>query len=148
MQWKKLNYDYDAEPNGPSAHVSVANRNLDLDFFLNHYLWPNLRPEARGRLTFNEVWQYRLGSTNDEGFYRGQCRYSASGIPWGDFYELYDSDWRNTFPNDRICVASDLMNDHELRHFLFYLRDETFECIAKAYSFTMLSNSVSNPPAR
>jgi len=82
-----------------------------------------------GALTFSNCFQYRMGPPNDEGFnIFNQSRYKKYGVPWGEFYLVKDSDWQTTFPNP-IIVASGL-DTSVLNHYLFYLRDETFECIA------------------
>jgi hypothetical protein len=102
---------------------------------LNPFIRDDVNDGDEAALLFHDVFMYRLGSTNDEGFYRGQCRFSHSGIPWGEFYELQESDWQRTFPNDRIVVQPKLGSDLHLKHYLFYFRDETFECIARSFEF-------------
>jgi len=76
--------------------------------------------------------QYRLGPTNDEGWYLGQCRYSGSAPSWGEFYELNGDDPLLDRPSDWIKTNSSPSSN---RHFLFYFRDGTFECIAADWSY-------------
>jgi hypothetical protein len=40
--------------------------------------FPEFAEDQRAQLRFTGAWRYRLGSPNDEGWYRGQCRFSAS----------------------------------------------------------------------
>ncbi len=97
---------------------------------MNSFIHDDVTKDDSGILTFNSVYKYRLGPTNDEGFYRGQCRFSKTGIEWGNFYNIIDSNWENDFPNDEIIINPNFKSDKRLNHFLFYFRDETFECIA------------------
>jgi hypothetical protein len=130
--FKKLNSDWNAEPNAPDPRVRVADRTLYLTFVLNSFQFP-FEEGSVGELVFHNCWRYRLGPTNDEGWYSAQCRFSQLAPAWGEFYE----------------VEGDLLLGHQLswtslgppspssRHFLFYLRDETFECDADDWSFTL-----------
>jgi hypothetical protein len=88
--------------------------------------------EDVGFLRFHDCLRYRLGPTNDEGWYRGQCRYSRSAPAWGEFYEITGYDFQLNRPTDWVTTNG---SPHPARHFLFYLRDETFECIASGWSF-------------
>jgi plasmid stabilization system protein ParE len=127
----KLNDGWNAEPNAPDARATVEGRDVLLDFFLNPWQFPRFREEQRARLRFRSTWRYRLGSTNDEGWYRGQCRFSAIAPAWGEFYEVRGDVRLDECPNDWKVVGP--IEGPPLRHFLFYLRDETFECDAVDY---------------
>jgi hypothetical protein len=122
----KLNDRWNAEPNAPDARATVEGRDVILDFFLNPWKFPRFREEQRARLRFRGTWRYRLGSTNDEGWYRGQCRFSAIAPAWGEFYEVRGDLRLDECPNDWKVVGP--IEGRPLRHFLFYLRDETFVC--------------------
>lgn len=137
MQFIKLNNNWDAEPNAPMPKIAVNNTSsmTTLSFYLNWQIHADVREDDKGVLEFNNCFLYRLEPTNDEGFYRGKCRFSKTGIKWGDFYQVIDSNWRNDFPNDKKVVADNLENYIDLKHYLFYFRDETFECIADSYKF-------------
>jgi hypothetical protein len=76
-----------------------------------------------------------LGATNDEGWYRGQCRFSRLAPSWGEFYEVAGDLLLSKCPNDWRYVSQE--PGRALRHFLFYLRDETFECDARAYALDL-----------
>lgn len=73
---------------------------------------------------------WRLGPANDEGWDMGQCRYSKIAPRWGEFYELLGDDDLQPQPSDWIMLPG-VGN----RHFLFYLRDHTFECMAGEWKF-------------
>jgi hypothetical protein len=118
----QLNDGWNAEPNAPNPDVQVSGSVVELSF---------RDAASRGRvvLQFENCRQWRLGETNDEGWYMGQCRYSRVAPRWGEFYELTGEDGLLPKPRDWDMVPGD--GD---RHFLFYLRDETFECLASGWT--------------
>lgn len=97
-----------------------------LNFAMNAHVYPQFKLFERGTLRFTGCSSYRLDGTNDEGWYRGQCRYTMIAPEWGEFYELVGDDPLRDQPTDWIAVGS----SQQSRHFLFYFRDDTFECIA------------------
>src|SRR4051812_46334239 len=102
MRWTKLNTTFDAQPNAPHPRVGIEGDIVRVRFFLNPFIWEDIQDDDEAELIFEGVTMYRLGETNDEGFYRGQCRFSKTGIPWGQFYELSESNWQNNFPGDGV----------------------------------------------
>ncbi len=136
MNFIKLNNKWDAEPNAPMPRIEVDNKfsTVKLTFYLNAFIHKDVEEDDMGILEFEDCYKYRLGPTNDEGFYRGQCRFSKAGVQWGNFYQIECSKWEKDFPNDEIIVDS-FKNKDGLNHYLFYFRDNTFECIASSYVF-------------
>jgi|SRR5450631_2190433 hypothetical protein len=128
----KLNDGWNAEPNAPHPTIALSGADLLLSFFVNPFQFPQFESEDRGAVRFSSCSRYRLGATNDEGWYRGQCRYCSSAPAWGEFYELARPDPRLDEPQDWKVVDRTSNAD---RHFLFYLRDDTFECIARDWKF-------------
>jgi hypothetical protein len=127
----RLNNDWNAEPNAPFEEVIVTGTTVSLTFVLNPWRYEAAEGE-KGRLTFEQCSLWRRGATNDEGWHLGQCRYSKVAPAFGEFYELLGED-------DQCFAATDW---HELeplasgkRHFLFYLKDNTFECFATDWRF-------------
>ncbi len=59
-----------------------------LTFYLNPYVFPRFKLGDCGELTFPGCWRYRLGETNDEGWWRKQCRFSSIAPEWGEFNEV------------------------------------------------------------
>jgi hypothetical protein len=127
LSFRKLNEGWNAEPNAPEPVVEVSGSDTLLRFLLNPFIFPQFAPEDRGILRFRRFSRYRFGATNDEGWYRGQCRYSATAPKWGEFYELSGTDSRLDEPKDWKTAKQ---ASGASRHFLFYFRDATFECIA------------------
>jgi hypothetical protein len=128
----QLNHGWNAEPNAPEPNVSVVGDTLTLEFYANPYLFPQFGDGQRSRLIFSGAWRYFLGGTNDEGWYRGQCRFSGVAPSWGEFYEVsgdlkldeVQDEWQYVTPQPT-CAT---------KHYLFYLRDDTFECDAKSWN--------------
>ncbi|MFD1703866.1 hypothetical protein ACFSCV_12715 [Methylopila henanensis] len=129
--FKLLSEGWNAEPNAPEPKVEVEGSWVRLEFYLNHHAYAASEEEV-GRLSFQNSSAWRLGSTNDEGWYLGQCRYSGIAPNWGEFYELIGPDDRRSAPTDWNIRAPIGEGD---RHFLFYFRDETFECFAENWTF-------------
>ncbi len=133
--FKKLNEGWDAEPGAPEPHVRADEAGLTLTFFLNPQLNPQFRDYDRGELFFPNCWRYRLGYPNDEGWYKGHCRFRCVAPDWGDFYEV-TGDLLDSGPSDWVLLRPD--HSGVSRHFLFYLKDETFECDADSWNFKVL----------
>jgi hypothetical protein len=128
----KVNHGWNAEPNAPHPTIALSGADVLLTFFVNPFQFPQFDTEDRGTIRFTSSSRYRLGGTNDEGWSRGQCRYSSIAPAWGEFYELNGTDSRLDEPQDWRVVDR---TSNAGRHFLFYLRDHTFECIAKDWKF-------------
>jgi hypothetical protein len=131
--FKKLNAGWNAEPNAPEPLVRASGTDLVLEFGLNPWQFPQFSRGQRGHIRFRRAWRYRLGMVNDEGWYRGQCRFSSLAPAWGEFYEVSGDLKLTEAPNDWVYVAPG--PNEGARHFLFYFRDEEFECDAADWEF-------------
>lgn len=129
VEFKRLNNGWNAEPNAPDSSVVTAGHDIRLSFLLNAFQYDFAEGNI-GILQFSDCSRYRIGDTNDEGWYRGQCRYSSLAPSWGEFYELSGDDPLADAPTDW-----EIIGGTGKRHFLFYLRDETFECFASDWCF-------------
>lgn len=132
--FSKLNDGWNAEPNAPHPQVMVDGADLLLSFGMNPWQFPQYNEGDIGTLRFARCSRYRLGPTNDEGWYRGQCRFSGIAPAWGEFYELTGDLRLAECPKDWVQVSP---SSGHSRHFLFYLRDETFECDAEDWKLTV-----------
>ena len=148
----KLNDGWNAEPNGHDPHISIETPDIIFEFLLNDLLYPEYKNAEKGILRFTDCWRYRLGPTNDEGWCRGQCRFSRLAPKWGEFYEVHGdllfnavldpkAFYNETFKVqltpyslDWVTLGKEVISS---RHFLFYLRDETFECDARDWNFSI-----------
>jgi hypothetical protein len=133
--FRQLNGGWNAEPNAPNPTVLINGDAVVLRFGLNHFVFPDCSADDLGELTFHKCWRFQLGSMNDEGWYRGQCRFSKLAPKWGEFYEVEGDLRLDEVTEDWTMLSS---SDASARHFLFYLRDETFECDAQSWSFRIL----------
>ncbi|MCL2860736.1 MAG: hypothetical protein FWF46_09440 [Oscillospiraceae bacterium] len=139
MEFIKLNENWNAEPGAPGEEIEVNNPNVKLSFYLNTYIYDGFNEKDRGILEFQNCFQFSYGGPNDEGFYsHGQSRYKKYGIKWGEFYLVEDSDWE-TISYAKIYVNRKL-DSNKLNHYLFYLKDGTFECFAENYKFYVIKN--------
>jgi hypothetical protein len=129
----QLNIGWNAEPNAPAPRIYVEGTTAVLNFLLNYMVFRQFGPEDLGVLRFERCSRYRLGSTNDEGWHRGRCRFSAVAPKWGEFYEIAGDSMSEKAPDDWVQLAV----QESSRHFLFYLRDNTFECDAEDWSFSV-----------
>jgi len=127
----KLNIDWNAEPNSPNPQVTWSNTDLKLEFYMNPYQFPQFNEDDIGIITFTDCSRYRLGPTNDEGWHLGQCRFSKIAPTWGEFYEILGDLKLDQNPNDWVIKST---NKNVEKHFLFYFRDNTFECDASGWA--------------
>lgn len=117
--------------------IHVGASRVQLSFFLNPFAY-EAEEEEIGCLTFENCSTWRLGPTNDEGWYLGQCRYSQAAPVWGEFYELVGEDDAPRQPSDWQTPPSPGSGS---RHFLFCLRDDTFECFVANWTFGRIAPS-------
>lgn len=143
MKYIKLNKNWNAEPNTPEPKISTTEGEIVLSFFLNPFVFEHIDKDEIGRLEFNNVYAYRFDPTNDQEYRRGQFRFLNDQLPWGEFYELKDSKWDLNFPDDKI-VLNDKINKKEIRHFIFFFRDNIFECLATDYQFIYDNHTTAN----
>ncbi len=127
----KLNQGWNADPNSPEARASLTNGDVILEFLVNAFEFPQFTEGAKAIVRFEECQRYRIGTTNDEGWYAGQCRFSKFAPSWGEFYEIIGDSNFLTAPTDWLIVNAESLG--ATRHYLFYLKDETFECIAQSH---------------
>ncbi len=123
----QLNFGWNAEPNAPEPQIKVVGSDLLLSFSPNPWQFPEYEGVDTLTLRFKGCRKYRLGSTNDEGWYMGQCRFSRIAPAWGEFYEV-KGDLKLDEVRDEWHKVQDAGSGG--RHFLFYFRDSTFECEA------------------
>ena len=136
--FEKLNHGWNAEPNAPYPEIRVENQVLTLTFYLNPWAFPDVTPGDLGELTFVSCWRYRLGPTNDEGWWMRQCRFSFLAPEWGEFYKVSGNLRLDSLPPDAWLLNPPGTISKPSHHFLFYFRDETFECDAEDWIFRII----------
>jgi len=140
MIYIKLNTDWNTEPNAPEVQLKVQGNKLELEFFLNSFIFDHIHEDVKGQLIFENCFKYSFNSCNDEGYFRGQYRYKNEFLPWGEFYEL-KHDWKNDFHKEYI-ILDDKTDKNNLKHFILFSKNNTFECIAKDFQFRYLKNEI------
>lgn len=134
--FERINLGWNAEPNSPHLQVWTDGDSVVAEFTLySRHKYKGFPDNAKARITFKECVQYRVGAPNDEGFYiYEQSRFKKHGVLWGEFYRVHNSNWQNDFPDAVVTgVAGEQAN-----HYLFYFKDETFECIASSYEIEIV----------
>lgn len=124
-----LNENWNAEPNAPAEEIEEKDGYLSLRFRVNPWAYEGYEEGAILELRFYGCSEWRNGATNDEGWYFGQCRFSRIAPKWGEFYEVRGNTLLEKCPSDWHRIAS----EEGEKHFLFYLKDSTFECKANSY---------------
>ena len=135
----QLNRDWNADPNAPEPRVSVVGPDVLLSFYVNAFEFPEFIEGTRAVLRFKRCERYRLGSTNDEGWYMGKCRFSRLAPAWGEFYKVSGEPGLLIAPQDWSVLPTPA-DAKELTHYLFYLKDETFECVAEGWDVQLPAN--------
>lgn len=137
MRFTKVTIDWNAEPNAPETIINVEGDTVTLEFYLNYFVHDQFKEGDRGRITFSNCHKYYFGGPNDEGYVMGQHRYSDAELPFGQLYVL-KTDWKTDFPvNSKILNVN--IEPKELHHFIFFLKERTFECVATDYRFERVS---------
>lgn len=136
IKFEQLNMDWNAEPNAPKLQIEIKGSDVLIEFYLNAFMFERFAERDKARMTFYNCLQYRNGAPNDEGFYYyGKSRFKKYGVKWGEFYLVHNSNWQEEFPNPiKVGGSSDNLN-----HYLFYFKDETFECIASSFCIDFLN---------
>jgi hypothetical protein len=128
LSFIRLNDGWNAEPNAPGESARIDGRDVLLDFAVNAFRYREFNEDDKGGLRFVNCSRFRLGSTNDEGWHRGECRFSGIAPAWGEFYAVTGDPRSTEGPDDWVVMQRD--PTEKRTHFLFYFRDRTFECVA------------------
>ena len=134
ITFEKQPLAFEAEPNTAEPKVQVEGKDLKLTF----PTW-----DKEGIVLFKDCLMYRVGSPNDEGFYgfgfdpkiKNDSMYSKKEFPnleFGDFYRVIGYDWKEGLVGSGVSVIdNDFMNKEGYSHFVFFMKDGTFECVSK-----------------
>lgn len=134
-QFHLLNSDWNADPNAPYPKAAVEGGDLVLRFGLNRFLFPRFTDRDIGQLRFTGCRRYRFDDANDHDWVASGWRYGKLAPDWGNFYEVTGELYPTGCPEDW-TIVDDCHPGR--RHFMFQFRDETFECDADDWSFTVV----------
>ena len=129
IDFDKITNNWNADPNDPQVNIKLEKDSLLLTFGLNYFQYNNFKAENKLQITFKNCSKYSLNNCNDECYYNLQYRISPYDLPWGEFYEIISGISRD-FP-EAINIYKN--NNLNLRHFIFFFKDNTFECLAEEY---------------
>ena len=129
IDFVKITKDWNADPVSPEIELSINGLDLIMDIYLNHLVFDNHKEGDKAKIQFKNCSEYSLNTCNDEGYYYGQYRTYPSELPWGEFYEIKSGMDRN-YPEPIIKIQD---NNLEKRHYIFFFKDETFECLASGF---------------
>jgi hypothetical protein len=133
MKYIKLNRNWNAELNSPDPEISLIDEGIELSFALNHDAFEHIDEGEKGKVVFDQVYAYRLDSTDRDGYLNRAFRFKNDQLPWGEFYELRSTKWKD-FPEDKTVLDQEINKDN-LRHFIFFFGNQIFECLAADYRF-------------
>ena len=136
----RLNHDWNADPNAPEPEVSRRADDLVLTFAVNAFVFRQFAEGTRAKVVFHNCWRYRLGPTNDEGWYMGQCRFSGVAPAWGEFYQVNGELQISAARDEWFTVHEPFPQS---KHYLFYLKDCTFECDATSFEISLPIRAIS-----
>lgn len=129
IDFVKISDNWNADPVSPEVNLQIVEEDLVMDVFLNYFAFDNYSKGDKAKIVFINCSKYSLNTNNDEGYYLGQYRTNPSELPWGEFYEIKGG-LNSSFPEPVVELSNDLNNK---RHFIFFFKDETFECLANDY---------------
>lgn len=140
IDYIKITKDWNADPVSPEIHLKVDGIDLIMDIYLNHFQFDKYQEGDKVKIRFKNCAEYSLNASNDEGFYNGQYRIKPTELEWGEFYEIKNGldrklpDPINTIQNDK----------SDRKHFIFFFKEETFECLASDYHLDFYNENVLN----
>lgn len=151
LSFTKLNNTYSPDPNGARPLINIYEKIVSIRFDLDSINYKQFTREQLGEITFTDCLMFRVGSPNDEGFFidpknpskRNNSRWNYTDFPNLNFHNFYcveNSDWKTTF-GPHAFLNKELTEkghtDADFKHFLFLMKDGTFECIARSYTETI-----------
>lgn len=135
MKVIQLNKNWKSDSNAPKENIIQNENGIEVEFLLDSFNYEHIDQGEKGKIEFYEVYAYRNVSSIAEEISKRKIPIKVDQIPLGDLYELLDSKWKTDFPEDKIIV-DESKKTSKLRHFLFFLKDTTIECLASDYSYT------------
>ena len=138
VTFQKQNIPFEAEPNTARPQVEISEGNLILSF-------PIKGSNTVAQIIFTEPLMYRVGDPNDEGFYgfgsdpqiKNNSIFSRKNFPdldFWDFYRVDGIDWKNNLLGEETeIVDKEYKSKENFSHFVFFMKDGTFECVTKSY---------------
>ena len=137
IDYFQITSGWNADPVSPEIELQIIDNGLTMEIFVNHLIFDDFEEGDKARITFENCSIYSLNHCNDEGYFDGQYRTNPNELPWGEFYEI-KSGLDRRFPEPITELKKDLQHQ---RHFVFFFKDETFECLASSYMIELLDKN-------
>lgn len=142
VKYKQLNQEWNADPNAPEVSLQIIHRNLIIKTYLNYFVYDDFNEGDYAIIKFKNVTSYSFNTCNDEGYYYGQYRFGPKELPWGEFYEIESGLDRN-LPDPLITIQKGIAQH---KHYVFFFKDNTLECIAENYEVKMFTKNPNDKP--
>ncbi len=138
IDYIQITKDWNADPVSPEIEFKEDGTDLIMDIYLNHFQFDKYQEGDKVKIRFKNCAEYSLNTCNDEGFYDGQYRIKPTKLEWGEFYEI-KSGLDRKLPNPIKKIQND---NSDRKHFIFFFKDETFECLASDYYLDFYNEKV------
>lgn len=143
IQFHKVDIGVKPDPSLANPKVEVVKHEdvVNLHFEIEN---KNLLTKL-AKIEFRNCLMYRVGSPNDEGFYSffykpeiiNESIYSKKNFPeleFDEFYLVEGYDWvKHQLGQGTICLKDIPSNINEYKHYVFFMKDGTFECVARDF---------------
>lgn len=145
ISFTKLNHGYESDPNSGRPIIEIYNTQVILKFELNHFIYGKFEAGQFGEIMFDDCSMFRVGDPNLDGLYRdpknpkelrNDTIWNRSDFPDLEahtFFQVEGSDWQHNFGPAAYVNKELSEDDQEFKHFLFIMKDGTFECVARGY---------------
>lgn len=140
IDYIQITKDWNAHPVLPQIELKVEGIDLIIDIYLNQFQFDKYQEGDKVKIRFKNCAEYSLNTCNDEGFYYGQYRIKPTELKWGEFYEI-QSGLDRKLPNPITKIQSSTSNK---KYFIFFFKDETFECLASDYYLDFYNQKILN----
>ncbi len=131
---RKINSNYESDPNIADPEIKLDEDNITLFFALNYFIF-KFKEGSVGSIFFKKVRCYRIGKPNDEGFFLNEHELwnkdnFPEGIVWNHFYEAENVPKEHF---DSFRQVADFEKAEVLHHYVFFMKEATFECLAESF---------------
>ena len=140
IDYIQITKDWNADPVSPEIELKLDGIDLIMDIYLNHLQFNKYQEGDKVKIRFKNCAEYSLNTCNDEGYFYGQYRTNHNELPWGEFYEI-KSGLDKELPNPIEKIQT---SNSDRKHFIFFFKDETFECLASDYYLDFYNEKVLN----
>ncbi len=140
MKDTKLNNNWTATEIIDDVQIISIDDSIEIKFMLDASAHEHIDNGETGSIEFSNVYAFARTKINRAQYLENRFRYQPAQLAWGGFKELSKSKWDKDFPADMKIINSK-QGKKKFRHFILFLNDEVFECLAMEYNFTYHHNA-------